>query len=383
MKKYDVLILGAGASGLMCAANLPKKLSVGIIDANTKTARKLKISGGGKCNITNRFVSEHNYDGDEAFVASVLKHFSRDDLLRYCERNGIELELRKGRYYFCKESSDAVINQLLRDARNANLHLGEKILSVTKEADTFMLQTDKESYAAKKVVVATGGESFKNIGASDVGLQIAKEFGIAQKKFEPALVGLTLQKEQFWMKELSGLSCFVEISVADKHLREEMLFAHKGISGPAVLSASLYWRKGEMSINFLPEKKIEEIVKSGGKKLLSSAIPLPKRLAKALLSAIECKDKECAKITKEELAKLQAIHNYSFAPAGNFGFSKAEVSRGGVVSEALDVSSLESKDVKNLYFIGEVVDVTGELGGYNFQWAFASAVVCAKALKKA
>ena len=382
MKRYDVLILGAGASGLMCAANLPKKISVGIVDANQKAARKLKISGGGKCNITNRYVSAQNYDGDELFVERVLKAFSRDDLLRYLERNRIELELRKGRYYFCKESSDAIINQLLRDAKNATMHLGIKIESLVKQEDGFVLGCDKESFFAKKVVVATGGESFKNIGASDIGLKIAKDFGLSCKKFEPALVGLTLQKEQFWMKELSGLSSFVEIKVAEKSLREEMLFAHKGISGPAVLSASLYWRKGDISIDFLPETKIESVVKKGAKRLLSSAIPLPKRLAKALLSAIGFQDKECSRVTNAELEKLQAIHNYSFAPAGNFGFTKAEVSRGGVASSALDVGRMEAKDIKNLYFIGEVVDVTGELGGYNFQWAFASAYVAAKALKR-
>jgi len=183
------------------------------------------------------------------------------------------------------------------------------------------------------------------------------------------------------MKALSGLSCFVEIKVADRVLREEMLFAHKGISGPAVLSASLYWEKGDVSIDFLPSNPIEELVKKGGKKLLSSVVPLPKRLAKALLQAIEIKDKECAKIEKEELQKLMQVHNYTFAPAGNFGFTKAEVSRGGVMSNELNQESLEAKKVKGLYFIGEVVDITGELGGYNFQWAFSSAYVCAKAIK--
>jgi predicted Rossmann fold flavoprotein len=201
------------------------------------------------------------------------------------------------------------------------------------------------------------------------------------KKFTPALVGLTLQKEQFWMKELSGLSCFVEISVENRVLREEMLFAHKGISGPAVLSASLYWRKGELSINFLPKNDIKVLVKNGGKKLLSSVIPLPKRLSKALLSAIDMQDKECSRVQKSEVEQLARLHHYTFAPAGNFGFTKAEVSRGGIVADELEPQTLESKKVKGLYFIGEVVDITGELGGYNFQWAFSSAYVCAKAIK--
>ena len=381
MKIYDVLILGAGASGLMCAGNLPKKIQVAIIDVNAKPAKKLKISGGGKCNITNNSVELHNLDGDTELLSSVFKKFNKEKLLDFLERNRVELELRKGRYYFCKNSSDDIINVLLRNAKNAEMILGEKIVELSKEGELFTLTTDKGERKARKVVVATGGESFKTLGASDIGLQIAQSFGIKVKKFTPALVGLTLQKEQFWMKELSGLSCLVEIKVDERTLREEMLFAHKGISGPAVLSASLYWRKGDISINFLPSNAIEELVKKGGKKLLSSVIPLPKRLAKALLQAIEMKDKECSKVQKEELVKLAQLHNYTFAPAGNFGFTKAEVSRGGVISDELDKESLEAKKVQGLYFIGEVVDITGELGGYNFQWAFSSAYICAKAIK--
>jgi len=158
-----------------------------------------------------------------------------------------------------------------------------------------------------------------------------------------------------------------------------MLFAHKGISGPAVLSASLYWKKGNMTIDFLPNDNIFKLI-SGSKKLLSSVIPLPKRLSKAILKAIDIEDVECKKISPHAKKNLEAIHNYEFAPAGNFGFIKAEVCRGGVLAEELNASTLESWHVENLYFIGEVVDVTGELGGYNFQWAFSSGVVCAKAL---
>ena len=381
MKNYDVLILGAGASGLMCAGNLGKKLKVGIIETNEKIGKKLKISGGGKCNITNTQVSIKNFDGDSRLLESVFKKFSRDDLLDFLERANIELELRKGRYYFCKNSADDIINLLSRNAKYAELLLGESVIEVRKKEDCFEVVTNKTLRKANKVVIATGGESFKSLGASDIGLEIAKSFGISVKKFTPALVGLTLQKEQFWMKELSGLSCFVEIKVEDRILREEMLFAHKGISGPAVLSASLYWKKGEISINFLPEYELKSLVKNGGKKLLSSVLPLPKRLSKALLGAIELKDKECAKVQKEELAKLTQLHNYTFAPAGNFGFTKAEVSRGGVCTDELNFQTLESKKVQGLYFIGEVVDITGELGGYNFQWAFSSAYVCAKAIK--
>lgn len=377
MKIYDVIILGAGASGLMCAANLGKKLSVAVIDVNDKVATKLKISGGGKCNITNTNVKLSHFDGDDELIAKVLKKFSRDNLLDWLDRNRVELELRKGRYYFCKKSSDEIINLLKRSSKNSEIILNNKILEVVKNGDLFEIKTNKSHFRARKVVVATGGESYKSIGASNIGLEIAKNFHIKTKEFTPALVGLTLQKEQFWMKELSGLSCYVEINVEDRTINEEMLFAHRGISGPAVLSASLYWKKGELSINFLPNKEIFELVK-GSKKLLSSVIPLPKRLSKALLNAVDIEDKECNKLTENDRKNLKNIHKYSFAPAGNFGFTKAEVSRGGVLSGELNDLTLEAKNVDGLYFIGEVVDVTGELGGYNFQWAFSSAYYCAR-----
>ena len=379
MKIYDVLILGAGASGLMCASHLDKSLQVAIVDSNEKVAKKLKISGGGKCNITNVEVSENNFDGDKELIEYALSVFSRDDLLKFLDDNGVEPVVRKDRYYFCKNSSDEIINILKTKTRYFETFLNREITELRKIDDVFELKTSKGILKAKKVVVATGGKSFNNLGASDIGLKIAKDFGINVKEFTPALVGMTLQKDQFWMKELSGLSCYVHITVNDKILKEDMLFAHKGISGPSVLSASLYWQKGNISVNFLPNHNIINLINSS-KKLVSSVIPLPKRLSRAILKALNVEDIECSKLDKKSIENLKKIHNYLFAPAGNFGFSKAEVSRGGVLSSELNRYTLESLDVENLYFIGEVVDVTGELGGYNFQWAFSSAVINANAI---
>lgn len=380
MKIYDVIILGAGASGLMCAGGLNKKYKAAIVDINDKVAKKLKISGGGKCNITNVHVETKNFDGDEKIVANALQEFSKEDLLDFLNRGGVEPVIRKNRYYFCPESSDDIIDLLKKKSSHVQKLLASDILHVSKEEGHFIIKTSKGVLSAKKVVVATGGKSFKSLGASDIGLKIAKDFGLHVKEFEPALVGLTVQKKEFWMKELSGLSCYVNIKVGDRVLKEEMLFAHKGISGPAVLSASLYWRKGNMAIDFLPGKNILKLTKIGGKKFISSVIPLPKRLSKALLEALEIEDIECRKIDLHVEEKLKNIHHYEFAPAGNFGFTKAEASRGGVLSSELNIKTMESLHVKDLYFVGEVVDVTGELGGYNFQWAFSSAVVCANNL---
>ena len=379
MKIYDVVILGAGASGLMCASHLDKKFSVAVVDTNSKIAQKLKVSGGGKCNITNVHVSEHNYDGDSEFISYSLNEFTKDDLLNYLESNGVSPVIRKDRYYFCKDSSDEIINILKKDTLHVDMLLNRDILEVKKRDAVFEVKTLKGVIKAKKLIVATGGKSFRKLGASDIGLEIAKSFDIKVKDFTPALVGLTVQKDQFWMKELSGLSCYVHIKVEDKILKEDLLFAHKGISGPAVLSASLYWKKGDIAIDFLPESNILELIE-GSKKLISSVIPLPKRLSKAILQALHVEDIECKKLSQSAKKDLQKIHDYTFAPAGNFGFAKAEVCRGGVLTDELNFATLESLDIENLFFIGEVVDVTGELGGYNFQWAFSSAVTCAKGI---
>jgi len=379
MDIYDVIILGGGASGLMCGAHLSKDLDIAIVEVNERVAKKLKISGGGKCNITNTEVSERNFDGDEELVEYALSIFSRDDLLSFLEANGVVPVVRKNRYYFCKDSSDEIINLLKSRSKHCQTLLNHEIVKLEKKDEIFELTTSKGILKAKKVVVATGGKSFKSLGASDIGLKIAKDFGLKVKEFTPALVGLTLQPEQSWMKELSGLSAYVHIRVNDKILKEDMLFAHKGISGPVILSTSLYWQKGNILIDFLPNENILELVQ-GSKKQISSLFNLPKRLSKAILNAIEVEDKECKKLNKEDLEKLKRVHSYEFAPAGNFGFTKAEVCRGGVLSSELNRYTLESLDVKNLHFIGEVVDVTGELGGYNFQWAFSSGVLCANTI---
>ena len=373
---YDVIIIGAGASGLMCAANLHPKQKVLLIDANDKIARKIKISGGGKCNITNKTVTPKNYVGDQDFVQKTLERFDNEKLLDFLRKNGVEPVLRKGEFYFCQKSSDEIIELFRRLTKKREFRLGTKVTSVRKEGDVFLVETTKGLKKARKVVVASGGESYKSIGASDIALKIAKEFDISYTPFTPALVGMTLQKEQFWMKELSGISVDVVIDVGAKKIQGSLLFAHRGISGPAVLNASLYWKKGSVSVDLLPGRELEEILNRGGKKHISSVLPLPKRFSKAFLSHIKLQDKECGRLSKDERQKLAQLQNYNFAPAGNFGFSKAEVSLGGVKPEEL-LESFETKKVKNLYFIGESVDITGELGGYNFQWAFASGKVCA------
>ena len=379
MKHFDVIVLGAGASGLMCAAQLREKtaLKIAIIDGNMKPALKLKASGGGKCNLTNVEVDASHFLGEESLVSYALKIFSKEALLQYFYDGGLRPVIRKERYYFCPKSSDEVISILLEKVRGSEMLMGHKIVSV-EGASPFIITTDKGKFSSSNVVVATGGASYKELGGSDIGLKIAQSYGHAIIPFVPALVGLTLQPKEFWMKELSGVSLRAHINVAGKTLEEDFLFAHKGISGPVVLSASLYWHRGEIVINFCPNFNLDLLLNE--KKLLSTALPLPKRFSKAFLEAIGVEDKPCNRLNSDERARLALLQNYKMAPSGTFGLTKAEVCRGGLACEEVESHTMQSKKINGLYFIGETVDVTGELGGYNFQWAFSSAVVCAKGL---
>ena len=373
---YDIAIIGAGASGLMFASQVQNKKVI-LIDSNAKIGEKIKVSGGAKCNITNEYVSSDNYLGNEDFVQTVLEQFTKDDLLRFLNKNGVNPKINakivKGTY-FCNASSD-VITMFSKLLSTVKLSLNTTVTDV-KHEDKFVLQTNKGITEAKKLVIASGGLSFPSLGASSIAFDIAKKFGHNVKTLNPALVGFTVQKEQFWFKNLSGLSFNVQLKIENKTFEGGLLFAHKGCSGPVILNASLYWKKGKMSLDFLPNKKLSQLCKSN--KLISSAIPLPKRFMNEFLNSIGLADKPISKLSNEEMKKLELLKEYDFSPAGNFGYSKAEVTRGGVDVDEIDVNTLQSKKQKELYFLGEALDVTGELGGYNFQWAFASAYVCAK-----
>ncbi len=344
---HDSIILGAGASGLMVAHKYRTR-DIALLDANASIAQKLKISGGGKCNITNTSVALSNFYGDSAFVKKSLETFSRDDLLDFLKEHGVKPVIRKNQYYFCKNSADEIINIF---KKTKNVYLNQKVLEVEKK-ENFILKTDTKTYACKNLIIASGGLSYPRIGASDIAFKIAKTFGHSIVTPKPALVGFTVQKEQFWFKELSGLSAEVAIKVAGKTFRDDMLFTHKGISGPVVLNASLYWDKGEMEVDFVPSFSAVRL-----QKVRKREIPLPKRFLNAFL----------------ERYPLEMLKCYRFAPAGNFGYSKAEATRGGVCTDEVDAKTMMSLKEKNLFFVGECLDVTGELGGYNFQWAFSSA----------
>jgi predicted Rossmann fold flavoprotein len=371
LNSFDIVIIGAGASGLMFASKY-KDRDIAIIDANQDIAQKIKISGGGRCNITNQNVSVDNYLGEKEFVDSVLESFTPDDLLDFLQQRECNPIIRKDGQYFCKESSSEIINIFKKEIKDLKLFLDTRVLSVKKD-DKFIIKTNREEFTAKRLVIATGGLSFTKIGVSGIAYEIAENFGHTINTPSPALVGFTLQSDQFWMKELSGISLKVLIKVKDKSFTDDLLFAHKGISGPVILNASLYWQKGSLEIDFLPNEKLKKYLKKS-KKLISTVLPLPKRFIKEFLNSIDLTDKKVDELTQEDRVKLSLLKSYTFAPAGNFGYQKAEVTRGGICTDEIDSETMMSKKVENLYFIGECLDVTGELGGYNFQWAFSSAM---------
>ena len=340
---YDIAIIGAGASGLMCASQHQDK-RICIIDRMPKIGAKIKVSGGAKCNITNKYLSSKKYLGDEEFVDKIFESFNNDDLLKFLNQNGVNPILNekivKGAY-FCRSSED-VISMFRKLISKTKFYHDTTVEDVEFKDDKFIINTNDKIIEAKKLIVASGGLSYPILGATDIGFKVAKKFGHNIITPNPALVGFTVQKEQFWFKDLSGLSLDeVHIKVGNRICKGSLLFTHKGCSGPVILSTSLYWQKGQISIDFLPKKDTY----------------LPKRFKKAIQNL-----------------KLD-IHNYTMSPAGNFGYTKSEVTKGGVDTLQIDANTMESKLKKDLYFIGEVLNITGELGGYNFQWALSSAKI--------
>jgi len=350
-----------------------------LLEHNSLPAAKINISGGGRCNITNENLSPSFYLGDPAFITSVFKTFDNRDLLRFLKANGLEPVLRKSGQYFCKESSREIIEVLLHLTKAVPIRLNTEITGVERETGGFAVHTASGTFFAKRVLVATGGLSYPRLGASPIGFRIAESLGHTVVAPRPALAGLTLQPEQFWMKELSGLSLPVEIGVGRRKLSGDLLFAHRGISGPAVLNASLFWNRGKITVDFLPGVKLKSLLKRPHRSA-ASLLPLPKRFIKAFFEATGIPQLPYAQMSEAQKQCLSLIKSYTLAPAGTFGYERAEVTKGGVSTDEIDPSTMQSRIVEGLYFAGEVADVTGMVGGYNFQWAFSSAAAAAKSV---
>ena len=357
------MIIGGGASGLFLGYLFKKNYL--ILEHNSEIGAKIKISGGGKCNITNKILSEKNYKGNNEFIKEVFKNFNNKDLLKWLKENNLEVkELKKNQYFLA--SSTVLLDFFKKNVKNIKTNI--EVLDV-KKSKYFIIKTNKGEIKAKKVVIASGGVSFKKLGASDIGFKIAKSFEHNILPLKPALVGFTVQKNESWFKNLSGISLKAELKINNKIFNQNILFSHKGITGPAILNASLWWERGFIEISFL--RNIKSYLKNKNKQI-STQLPLPKRFIKEFLKKVGLDDKKVRLLKDKDFEKLKLLEKYQFAPAGTFGFERAEVTKGGVDTNEVGVD-MQSKKVNGLYFIGEVLDVTGELGGYNFQWAFSSA----------
>ena len=401
MQTCDVVIVGAGAAGLFCAGVAGQLgLSVLLVDHSPKVAEKIRISGGGRCNFTNRNI---DVSAPHKHFLSENPHFCRSALSRYTAQDFIELmqsydipfhEKHKGQL-FCDRSAEDLIQMLLKECDKGGVQRwhGCGVKSVSQSDNGYQLQTDQGEVQAGAVVIATGGLSIPQIGASDFGYRIAEQFGLRLVARRPGLVPLTFDGNE-WAPyvSLAGLSLPVSIETGAKKTRmsfdEDLLFTHRGLSGPAVLQISSYWREGQpLHLNLAPQEDIEGSLiqaKVRSKKLIANELGawVPHRLADAWVAQDPQWQRPVAEASDKALAQLaQKLSHWPLTPNGSEGYKKAEVTLGGVDTRDLSSQTMESKQ-PGLYFIGEVVDVTGWLGGYNFQWAWASAFACAQALKQ-
>ena len=393
--QFDAVIIGGGACGLMCAVQaglLGKKTLV--LEKTNKVGAKILISGGGRCNYTNLYASAENYISEnEHFIKSAFAQWSVEDTIRFFEQHGIKgHEKTLGQLFpTTNKAKDvvAVFEKLCRELQQS-IYTSCEVKNVEKKGDdgfeiTYLHQGKEEKTIAPKVVMASGGLPVQKMGASDFALRIAKKYGLAIVPTFPALVPLTISgKDAEWFAQLSGNSVFARVSNAKISFEENILFTHWGLSGPAILQISSYWKAGEeITIDLLPHLSIEKIIvterNNGGKRLLSQVLSeyYTKRFVEALgkFLPLDLKIASMGKKTVQEL--VQTIHHFKVKPGGDKGYDKAEVMRGGVSTNEL-LPTLEAKKVTGMYFGGECVDITGWLGGYNFQWAWASAFVIAQ-----
>jgi predicted Rossmann fold flavoprotein len=386
-KQFDVIIIGAGASGLMCAlqAGLRGK-NVCVIDHSDKIGSKILISGGGKCNFTNLNTSSDKYICENKhFCKSALAQFSHFDFIEMIKQEGINYYEKTLGQLFCENSAKQIVNMLVSKCKKHNVmfHLSCEVGSIVKN-NNFSVKTSKGEFKSNSLVVATGGLSIPKMGASNLGLKLAEQFGHGIVETAPALVPFTLgEKDKEIFSSLSGIAVGAKVSCSKVSFIENVLFTHRGISGPAILQLSSYWKPGqEISIHFLPEldwlefleTKQVESPKSELKTVLQEV--LPKRFVKVLFEINMINNRFLSQISKAQLEGIiDALTNFKLKPAGTEGYRKAEVTKGGVSTKEIDSKTMQSKKVKNLYFIGEVLDITGQLGGYNLQWAWSSGFV--------
>ena len=387
---FDVVIIGGGAAGLMCGAQAGKRgRRVVIIDHADKPGEKIRISGGGRCNFTNVHCGPDNFISQNPhFCKSALSRYTATDFIDLVKSYGIAFHEKTKGQLFCDGRSQEIIDMLLSECEKAGneLWLGMGVKTLTKVGELFKVKTDHHTITAHSVVIATGGPSIPKMGASRFGYDIAAQFDLNIIEPVPALVPLTFTDQlKEPLKALSGVSVDATVSHAKAVFDEAMLFTHRGLSGPAVLQISSYWEPGDsIVLNMAPGHNIADAMKADrtARPRVSPAVWLtqfiPARLAEYIASHV--KAVRLADLSDKAILNLSLMtENWTVKPAGSEGFRTAEVTKGGVDTDAISSKTMECKSVPGLYFIGEVVDVTGHLGGHNFQWAWASGVAAGAA----
>ncbi len=392
---FDAIVIGAGAAGMMCAAVAGQRgARVLLIDHATKLGEKIRISGGGRCNFTNRHAQPANFLSDNPdFCRSALARYGAQDFIALVRRHGIAFHEKHKGQLFCDDSSEQII-ALLRaecDAGRVRWAMPCRVRRVAARGDGgFELDTDDGSLQARRVVIATGGLSIPKIGASDFGYRIARQFGLRVIEPQAALVPLTFTDWQPFVP-LAGVSLEVRIGCNGMHFDEDLLFTHRGLSGPAILQISSFWNPGDtLALDLAPSFAGDALAvalvahKRQSRQTLTNVLAalLPRRLAEGWIASHGLGgDARIADASDKSLRALASgLQQWRLQPDGSEGWRKAEVTRGGVATDELSQSTFEARRVPGLHFIGEVVDVTGWLGGYNFQWAWSSGVACGMAL---
>ena len=385
--KFDAIIIGAGAAGLFCAIEAGKRgRRVLVIEHSAQVGRKILISGGGRCNFTNIHAQAENYiSGNPHFCKSALARYTPQDFVELVRRHRIEFYEKKLGQLFCRESARPIVEMLLTECKQAGAEIrtGCAVKEIRK-SNLFEIETNQGVEKCEKLVIATGGISFPKIGATDFGYRIARQFGLKLTETRPSLVPLVFSKQKDFGK-LAGVSVDSLVSTGKHSFRENILFTHRGLSGPAILQISNYWRKEKpVSIRLLPDRDALRLLEENmsGKQTLDNFLGkyLPNRFAE-IFTAQNFPRKPLNQLSRRDIERIaETLNNWQVAFDETEGYHKAEVTLGGVETSELSSQTLESKKIAGLFFIGEVVDVTGWLGGYNFQWAWSSGFAAGNAL---
>jgi predicted Rossmann fold flavoprotein len=385
-RRFDVLVLGAGAAGLFCAAETGKRgRRVAVLERADRVGKKILISGGGRCNFTNVYCKPENFiSANPHFAKSALARYTPADFVALVEKHRIRYHEKTLGQLFCDDSALQIVNLLESECRDGDvkLCLNEKIREVTKTTE-FIVKTEDQEFRAPALVIATGGLSIPKMGATSFGYDVAKQFALKIQTTRPALVPFIFSRQaQKEYCDLSGVSAEVIASAGGASFREKMLITHRGLSGPAILQISSYWQDGkEITLDLAPDREIAAAVQRAKFRNLPELVAalqsnLPRRFAERWAEL-----HQPASLSNPGLEEFEnEVHSWTVVPAATEGYAKAEVTAGGVDTDELSSKTMESNKIPGLFFIGEAVDVTGHLGGFNFQWAWASAAAAASSL---